>query len=394
MQDILFLAHRVPYPPDRGDKIRSWHILKALCGMVRVHVIALCDDARDKAHLDVLKSVAASVAVFDRKPSRAGAMMSALLHGGPASVHAFASPALKQHVLSLLERKTIGCVYAFSGQMAQYVPQTMDARFVMDFVDMDSAKYGQWAHAGGLKGLANGFEARRLQAFEIATAQRADVSLFISEAEADLFRSVSGLGADKVQVLESGIDLVRFAPDAVAGEHDPNLIVFTGQMDYEPNVEAVTDFVRDVWPLVREALPDAKFAIVGRNPVAAVTALAALAGVEVTGEVPDTRVWLKRAALVVAPLKLARGVQNKVLEAMAMGKAVVASSGALTGIDAQIGRDLIMADGADMTVHRLITLLQNPADAARLGAAARARMEARYGWEAQLRRLPELVGAH
>jgi sugar transferase (PEP-CTERM/EpsH1 system associated) len=390
LPDILFLAHRVPYPPDRGDKIRSWHILKALCGFANVHVAALCDDARDRTHVDFLRTYATSVKVFPRQASHKMAVLKALALGGSASVRAFANRDMAVYVQQVLREQNISTIFAFSGQMAQYVPLGGSQLFVMDFVDMDSAKYAEWGTASGLKGAANRFEAKRLFAFERQTARRADVSLFVSAAEADLFRDQTGLGADKVQVLENGIDLERYAPDASA-VIDPSLIVFTGQMDYTPNVEAVVDFVRDVWPKVLTTQPDATFAIVGRNPTPEVRALAS-DSITVTGEVADPREWLAKAALAVAPLKLARGVQNKVLEAMAMGKAVLASSAAAQGIDARAGRDLIVADDAEAQAAAILHLLTNPADAAKVGQAARAQMEARYGWDAQLAGLPALVG--
>ena len=392
MGDILFLAHRIPYPPDRGDKIRSWHILKALCAMAPVHIAALCDDNRDMAHLRFLNRHAATIAVFPRNAERDEAALKALLFGGSASVRAFANPDLAAYVNDVLTEQNISTIFAFSGQMAQYVPKRLNGRrFVMDFVDMDSAKYAEWGANGGVRGAANRFEAKRLFAFECETARRADVSLFVSAAEADLFRHQSGLGTDKVQVLENGIDLEHFAPDAtVAIDH--NLIIFTGQMDYAPNVEAVVDFVRDVWPLVIATAPHTCFAIVGRNPAPEVRALAS-ESITVTGEVADTRVWLAKAAVAVAPLKLARGVQNKVLEAMAMAKPVVASSAAAQGIDACAGRDLIVVDEPEAVAAAIVHLLTHPDEARQVSQAARAKMDARYGWSAQLARLPEIVGA-
>ena len=396
MGDILFLAHRVPYPPDRGDKIRSWHILKALCAQHNVHVAALCDDNRDMAHLRFLNRHAATIAVFPRTIERDEASIKALLFGGSASVRAFASRDLAAYVRDVLDEQEISTVFAFSGQMAQFVPKQLGGRrFIMDFVDMDSAKYMEWGAGSDLNARANRFEARRLFAFERATAKRATVSTFVSAAEAALFRDATGLGTDKVRVLENGIDLEHFAPNAVTGALNPNLITFTGQMDYAPNVDAVCAFVRTTWPMVKAKNPHAHFAIVGRNPTADVLALASDPTISVTGEVPDTRVWLKQAAVVVAPLKLARGVQNKVLEAMAMGKAVVASSAAAEGIDARAGRDLVVVDEDEdeqgAVAAAIVHLMQNPADAEKIGYAARVQMEARYGWDAQLAGLNELV---
>ncbi len=371
--DILFLAHRLPYPPNRGDRIRSWHVLKALAKLAKVHVVAPIEHDDEHCWVSNVENVAASVTTARRSTRKIEAIMGALATGLPASVVAFQHLGLKRSVRDLIAANTIDTIYAFSGQMAGYVPRAFGGRFVMDFVDMDSAKFAQ------LGGFANAQEAKRLLAWEVAAARRADVALFVSAAEAMLFRAKTGLNA---AVLENGIDLDRFAPQP--GTADERLIVFTGQMDYAPNIEAVTDFARTVLPRI----PGATFAIVGRAPTAAVKALACNT-VIVTGEVPDTRPWLARAAVVVAPLKLARGVQNKVLEAMAMGKAVVLSSGAAQGIDAADGVHFCIADDPANTVS---ALLDDPRHAARIGAAARMRMVERYGWDAQMAPLAGFVG--
>jgi polysaccharide biosynthesis protein PslH len=270
------------------------------------------------------------------------------------------------------------------------------SRFVMDFVDMDSAKFAAWAEAATApKSWANRVEAKRLFAFEKATAERADISLFVSEAEAELFREKTRFDASRVMALENGIDLSHYDPaleyPAVEVGQGP-LTVFTGQMDYAPNVEAVVSFATDVMPLIHLVEAKAKFAIVGRAPTAEVTALAKFRGVIVTGEVADTRDWLKAADVVVAPLKLARGVQNKVLEAMAMAKPVVASQAAALGIDAPAGRDLLVADTAVEQAAEVLKLLSDKPRAIALGSAARARIVERYSWDATLARLPELLG--
>ena len=385
MGDILFLVHRLPYPPDRGDRIRSWHVLKALAKLGPVHVCALLDDEHDRQHVAMVESVAASVTVAQRDSARANAMLRAVMSGRPASVEAFWSAQLNAAVAARLASGAVDTIYAFSSQMAAYVPPGIGGRFVMDFVDMDSAKFAA-IKAWGLLGVAMRREAARLKAWEITTAKRATVSLFVSHAEADLFTRETSVVAE---VLENGIDLDRYRADAVVDlPAHPARIVFTGQMDYAPNIEAVIGFVRESLPRIRTAVPDVSFAIVGRAPTAAVRALASN-DVIVTGAVADTRGWLASADIVVAPLKLARGVQNKVLEAMAMGKAVVASSGAAEGLDAVDGRDLIVADDP---AEAVIALLGDPARRAALGAAARTQMESRYGWDAQMVPLAGFVG--
>ncbi len=384
--EILFLAHRVPYPPNRGDKIRSWHLLRTMAKIAPVHVCALWDDETNLEHLDFLRSIAASVHVEKANPSKLSAMTRALLTGNSASISACWSEKFQYYVNQVLAKRRIATIFAFSGQMAQFVPENRNGRrFVMDFVDMDSAKFEAFG------GFANGQEAKRLFAFEKAAAKRADVSMFVSEAEAALFRSKTGMGADQVIALENGIDLDAFDPalpyEAVGRSSGP-LIIFTGQMDYRPNVEAVCGFARDVLPSIRASYLEARFAIVGRNPTPDVAALALVPGVIVTGEVADTRPWLAAADVVVAPLKLARGVQNKVLEAMAMAKPVVASSAAAEGIDAT---ELIVADGPAQA-EAVMGLLNDPVAARRLGEAARKRMIFRYSWESRLAKLPEILG--
>lgn len=397
MGDILFIAHRIPYPPDRGDKIRSWHILKELARHANVHVAALVDEKRDWQYQSVLTDLADTVLLEPRNLSKSRAAARAFATGQSASVAAFWNQALKMRITHLLGSRAISSIFVYSGQMAQYVPADLGGRrFVMDFVDIDSAKFRTYAdQSNGIAAWANRNEADRLFAFECATAKRANQSLFVSAAEADLFRQQSGLGEDKIGFLENGIDLDRFNPDqdfAPIAEKTGPMAVFTGQMDYRPNIDAVAAFAKDTLPLIRTAHPDAQFAVVGRAPTPEVLALAKLPGVIVTGEVSDTRIWLAAADVVVAPLKLARGIQNKVLEAMAMARPVVASPAAAEGIDAANGKEFLVAADARQEAEAILSLLGDAEKAKRIGTAARARMVARYSWAARLSALPEIMG--
>ena len=381
MKEVLFLAHRIPFPPDRGDKIRSFNIVKRLAGAARVHVAAFADDAADAAHEAGLRAE----------------LGDGLASGRSASMAAFANRAMHAHVGAVLARRSVASIFAFSGQMGQYVPAKLgNRRFVMDFVDVDSAKFASYADdsAFPLNRLYRR-EAALLAREEAGIAARAHRSLFVTEAEAALFRAQTPDSASKVGTLENGVDLAYFDPSAAIVPLDRvktgPLLVFSGQMDYAPNVQAVTHFARDVLPRIRAEAPAAAFAIVGRNPAPAVRALAELPGVEVVGAVPDMRPWLSAADVVVAPLRTARGVQNKVLEAMAMGRPVVASGPAFEGIDAVAGRDLLVADGAEATAGAALSLISDAELAAKVGSAARARMQARYAWDRQLSALPELL---
>ncbi|PZO91914.1 MAG: TIGR03087 family PEP-CTERM/XrtA system glycosyltransferase [Sphingomonas sanxanigenens] len=387
--EILFIAHRAPYPPDRGDRMRAWPVLRALARLAPTHLACFADGRAEVDALGPILPLLASAYVEQRAPAGAMTALRAIGGGRPVSLTAFESPSFAAHVKGLLSERDITHIYVFSGQMAQFVPA--GRTFVMDFVDVDSAKFE--AYGRSPFGWIYRREARLLAGWEAEVAARADRSLFVSDAEAALFRARSGQG-DRVETLANGVDTDRYDPgfpaEAVAGRGP--LIAFTGQMDYRPNVEAVIRFARDTLPLIRARRPDARFAIVGRAPTAAVRALARQTGVIVTGEVPDIRPWLAAANIIVAPLGLARGVQNKLLEAMAMARPVVASPAAVEGIDAIVGEEIVIADGAPAEAAAILSLIADPARASAIGAAARARMLGDYGWSTRLAALPALLG--
>jgi glycosyltransferase involved in cell wall biosynthesis len=425
--NLLFLAHRVPFPPDRGDKIRSFHILQYLAKRARVHLAAFADDEADFDPPVVFTDMLASCTILPRGKSQARAAIEAVASGKPVSLTAFAGSAMQAAVDRIVPQ--VSGIYCFSGQMAQYLPAD-GPPVVMDFVDMDSAKFAGFAQdvRGPMRWMMRR-EARLLGAFERKIAGRVSASLFVSEAEAALFRDVGAMG--RVLAVENGIDAEKFDPSgsdlnlshhpgegrgpigkvvvtadspssstssnwapASAGvvggsvRDGPPLIVFTGQMDYRPNIDAVTWFARDILPLIRKRHP-AHFAIVGRAPTPAVQALAS-DHVTVTGAVDDVRGWLAAADVCVAPLKLARGIQNKVLEAMAMARPVVASTAAAEGIDH--AGTIRVAQTAQEFADRVTDLLEAPEAAAALGHAAREQVVRRYGWGARLAPLDALLG--
>lgn len=382
--DLLFLAHRAPFPPDRGDKIRSYHVLRHLAARARVHLIAFGETPADQVPPPALAATLASWTVVPRGGSRGMAALRALATGRPVSLAAFDSAAFRKAVDAVLARHPVAATYVFSGQMAQYLSPA-HPRTIMDFVDVDSAKFAELGTRGppALRWLMRR-EARLLGAFERQVAARVEASLFVSDAEAALFRRGGATGT--IRTVENGIDADAFDPATTrpVDEAGP-LLVFTGQMDYRPNIDAVVRFARDILP----AIPDTRFAIVGRAPSAEVRALAS-DRVIVTGEVADTRPWLAAASVCVAPLLLARGIQNKVLEAMAMARPVVASTAAAEGIDH--GGSVRVADDPADVAAAIATLLDDPAAARTLGEAARARVLTRYAWPAALAPLDGLIG--
>lgn len=388
MGETLFLAHRIPFPPDRGDKIRSCNLLLALCARGPVHVATFGETEADMAAEADLAGAAASHVLVRRTISNVRAGLNALASGRPVSLSAFAIPQIDHYVAKLIATRPIDTIVVFSGQMAQFIPASFAGRVAMDFVDMDSAKFAAYAGAASWPMKAvHAREARLLGRFEQQVARRADMSLFVSPAEAALFQAALDDPSVRVMAVSNGIDTVFYDPAGVApapfvAEPGPHL-VFTGQMDYAPNIDAVAHFANAVLPLVRVVHPHARFHIVGRNPAPAVRALSALPGVEVAGAVADIRPWIASADVIVAPLRIARGIQNKVLEAMAMARPVVASAAAAEGIVATPGDHFMVADNATMA-QAINTLASNPEQAAAMGVAARAHMLAQYQWDAQL----------
>jgi sugar transferase (PEP-CTERM/EpsH1 system associated) len=394
MHDILFLAHRIPYPPDKGDKIRSWNILRYLAERARVHLGAFVDDPDDFRYADALASVCASQRLVAlTKQGRAGRIANAFRRGMPLSVALYENPEMRRWVSQAMRSHPIDRMFVFSSQMALYALEhkAERRRLVMDFVDIDSDKFRQYsADSSWPRSWLYAREARTLGDFEKQVARRADVSLFVSDAETAMFKKLAGSYGHRVETLHNGVDLDYFSPTApvgtVAWAGSPRL-VFTGAMDYRPNIDAVGWFVAEVFPVLRSRFPAASFAIVGAKPDEAVKRLGDIDGVLVTGRVPDVRPYLKSADVAVAPLRIARGVQNKVLEAMAMARPVVATTAAFSGIDASPGEDLLVVDDAPAFAAAIAEVAGSRARAAALGDAARRCVETRYSWAGQLSRL-------
>ncbi|WP_120078698.1 TIGR03087 family PEP-CTERM/XrtA system glycosyltransferase [Aurantiacibacter odishensis] len=393
--DILFLAHRLPFPPDRGDKIRSHHVLKALAGIAPVHVGCLAETDADMASAHFLDGMARSWCMPRRSKPLTLAGAEALLRGEPVSFAAFRSRELADWVQNLLSSGKIAAIYVFSGQMGQYVPTDWQGHLLLDLVDVDSAKFEAYGKAGtGPRAFVDAREGRLLKAEESRLVQRADTTLLVSEAEANLLRERTS-GTHDIRALRNGIDCALFDPGSVGPapvlmEGGPHY-VFTGQMDYAPNVEAVTRMAREIMPDVLRTLPAAQFHIVGRAPTKEVRSLHGVHGTSVIGEVPDTRPWLAGADAVVAPLRIARGVQNKVLEAMAMARPVIVSPDAASGIHAAENEQVLVAEDNAAFVAALLRLASEPAASRTLGHEARRFVMETMNWRAMLSELPQLL---
>ena len=405
MRDLLFLCHRIPYPPNKGDKIRAWHMLRYLARRYRVHLGCLADDPDDLQHLPMLRELCASVACprIDPRRQRLRAL-TRLRPGRPLTLDYFHHAGLQEWVLRTLRRQPIACLFVFSSAMAQYVrhhdaPEDPVRRdriripAILDMVDVDSEKWTSYARGTRLPmRLVWAREGRTLLAYERRAAARFDHTLFVSEDECRRFVALAPESSTRAGWVENGVDLAYFS--AARAGADPyrgarGAIVFTGTMDYRPNVEAAQFFARSVMPLLRARHPEAAFHIVGANPTAAVQALGALPGIHVAGRVADMRPYLAHAAMAVAPLRIARGIQNKVLEAMAMARPVLVSPQALEGLRAQPGRDLLVAAEASEMAQRAGEILDGAHGG--LGPAARAAVELSYPWDVTLRGLDRLL---
>jgi sugar transferase (PEP-CTERM/EpsH1 system associated) len=397
MGGILFLAHRVPFPPDRGDRIRSHHLLRVLARLGPVHVGCLAE-GDDSAGSAALAQIAASHCIIPRRKPLVLAGLEALLAGKPVSLAAFHSRRLAGWVRHTLATRDIAAIVVFSGQMGQYVPADFSGRVVIDLCDVDSAKFASYAAAGERVWL-NAREARLLAAEEERLGQRADATILISEAEAALYRSrLKAPAKVQVEVIGNGIDADFFDPAAttphpqLAGTPGPHL-VFTGQMDYRPNEQAALWVIEALLPALHAHLPGAVFHVVGRNPTARLRAYHGCAGVHVWGTVGDVRPFLAAADAVLAPLLIARGVQNKVLEAMAMARPVILTPEAATGIYASDGRHWLLSPPQPaIMAARIADLLRDPQAAMQMGAAARRFVREHHVWEAMLAPLGRLLG--
>jgi sugar transferase (PEP-CTERM/EpsH1 system associated) len=387
LRDLLFISHRIPWPLNKGEKIRGWNLIQQLKPDYRIHLGCVVDDPSDMAHVDHMKTVCASVGAFpiDKRKQKIKALFK-MRPGRPLMPDFYYEPKLQEWVDATMAATPMDVLYIYSVAMAPYALDKTHPLKILDAQDIDSEKWAEYGETAKLPmKLIWQREARTLLTYERHAAAACNWSFFVSEPEACRFRELAPESADRTVAVECGVDLARFSPESIYDspydDHGPDL-VFTGNMDYWPNADAAIWFAREVMPLLRADHENIQFWAVGANPGADVLALAELPGVHVTGRVEDVRPYVAHAAVSVAPLRIARGIQNKVLEGMAMGKPVIASPAAFEGVRAEAGSELLVADGAaDFAVKIGEVLAGSHPD---LGKAARAAMERGYAWSAVL----------
>ena len=396
------LAHRCPFPPDRGDRVRSWNILKYLSKHVDVSLGCVDDEPVTEARRAALDGVSQQWVCIKRQ-HRASLLRGAvsLLTGSAVTTAYFAEPELVRTVLRWHKEKPFDVVLTYCTGMwsvaqrvlASSVHDHQKPRHVMDLVDVDSLKWRAYAQQSSLpKRLFYSLESRRLAHVESGRAGSVGSLIVCNERERDAcVQSVKPIV--QVHVIRNGVALPRL--DEVTRPNDgPPVVTFVGVLDYLPNVRGLSWFVNEVWPAIRRAFPSAELRVVGRDPSAEVMAMGSRDGVSVIGPVDSVQPELARATVVIVPLKIARGVQNKVLEAMAASKAVVCTPEVAQGIDATDGEHFCVADGAAAWADRVVELLRDESLRERIGAAGRQRVEAVYDWEICLEKLPLFLGSY
>lgn len=398
MNHLLFLCQRIPFPPNKGDKLRSFSILRHLAKSWRVHLGCFIDDPVDWRHVEDLRPYCADMCCIglDRRWAKLRSL-SGLIRGTSLSEPYFRSRRLQAWTDTVLRELRPPAAFLYSSVMGQYLRPSdplRPPRVVMDFVDVDSDKWRQYAdrRPWPLNRIYER-ESRRLLEFDRQVAAAADACVFVSTPEAALFRDLAPEAAGKTVAIANGVDFRSFSPEIPFPSPFPpgiRAVVFTGAMDYWPNQDAVIWFAESIFPTIRRCVPEAAFFIVGSNPGPRVTRLGGLDGITVTGRVPDIRPYLAHAAVCVAPMRVARGIQNKVLEGMSMGKVVITTAPGFDGIDAMPSRDLLLADTAAAFIAATIGILTATGPSS-MGERARSRIVDGYGWDDKLAAFERLL---
>lgn len=373
---ILFLSHRIPYPPNKGDKIRSWHLLNLCTRIGDVDLVSHADDPRDLRHCEHLRESCRSVYV-EALHSMTGRLRAtvALFSAQPLSVAWMTRARVKSRVEQMIASQDYDLIVAFSSQVVAYIPRDCTVPVMLDAVDVDSEKWADYSRTGGVRRWLSGLEAVRMRRFERNCGNRADRVILCTPREVALWREAVQSGS--AVHIGNGVAFPNEVPPAAARESD--LMVFSGAMDYAPNVEAAELGARVILPAVRAQRPQARLRIVGRNPTGSVRALAVLPGVEVTGEVVSIAPHLAAASLALVPLIIARGIQNKVLEALAHGLPVLTTPGVALSLQ-DGGAGGVLACTPEGMASAACALLGDSAERERMAQLGRRFVQRNHCW--------------
>jgi sugar transferase (PEP-CTERM/EpsH1 system associated) len=401
MEELLFLVHRIPYPPIKGDKIRSWHFLSRFLKQYKVHLGCFVDDKADIQYIDQLADMCASSCMLPLNPLWSKVKsLKALAYGKSLTELYYKNRDMQNWVNALSSNRTnLQRAFVFSSPMAQYLEgeNWPSKRKVMDFVDLDSDKWRQYA---AKKNLVEKYiysrEANLLGKFENKIAENFDHSFFVTDHEKDLFLEQGYKGQkDKIYTVPNGIDHPFWDLKNKGKSPYPSTvfpIVFCGAMDYWPNIDAAIWFSNEIMPEILKEIPEAVFYIVGSNPTQEVQDLSDLNNIIVTGRVDDIRPYVMHAKLVVAPMRVSRGIQNKVIEGMVAGKAVLATSRVLKPMGIDKGDMIIPADTAQDYIEKIKELHDAPLKADQIGQKARDYILKYYDWDVSFAKIASLLG--
>ncbi len=375
---ILYLSHRVPYPPNKGDKIRSFHEILHFSRQHEVDLLSFCDNSDELAYAEDLSRYCHSVTLIPVHHGQQLALaLIALFRRKPWTLGYFSRSEMRTAVSERLQAFHYDAIFVYSSSMAPYVASNRQIPKLLDFVDSDASKWFQYAQIKSpFTRWVYAYEAKKLACFEQEMARSFDASTFVSTREAE--HLIDPECRKKIHYIQNGIDLDFFAGVRVDGRS--NNVIFTGVMDYFPNVDAVTFFAHDVFPLVRSACSEAQFLIVGRHPTSVVRRLGNLPGVIVTGSVPDVRPYLAKSKVAIAPMRISQGIQNKILEAIAAGLPVVTTPAAVAGFDSIDDMPITVANNAKSLASHIIRFLQEPLTTAQT-AVCRKHLKQHYDWD-------------
>lgn len=384
MARILYLVHRIPYPPNKGDKLRSFHFLQHLAKNHEVFLGTFTDTPEDIAYIPTLSRYCAGINALPLNPRLAKLRsLNGLLADDPLTIRYFRDAAMQRWVNSTLKGQKIDAAIIFCSGMAQYVEHCQRLPVFVDLVDVDSHKWRIYANKQPwpMRWVYER-EARKLLAYERKIAARSVRTFLVTEEERSLFATLAPESTIRLEVMPNGVDTDYFDPNLDFPNPYPDdvlPIVFTGTMDYWINVEGATWFIENVLPRLADAYPSLKFYVVGRNPTPELAKLAS-DRVIVTGAVDDIRPYIRHAKVSIAPIKTSRGIQNKVLESMAMARPTIADSNCSEAIKQRHADELIVASSIDEYLDGIEKCLGDAAYSQVVGNNARARILADYNW--------------
>ena len=380
---ILFLSHRVPYPPDKGDKIRSFNEIKYLSRKHELHLLAFCDTPDELAFSDQLRDFCHSVTLIPLRRIRQRLTAAKyMFERKPWTLGFYADPAMQEAAAKKIDSTSFDILFVYCSSMAPYVADIPSIPKVLDFVDSDGSKWRQYASfKPAISRWLYQYESKKLIEFETLMVHKFDRSIFVSPRETPHLQAQG-----KIQFIQNGIDLDYYA----VGPHEPSIakIIFVGAMNYFPNIDAVCFFARKILPRIRQKR-DVQFIVVGSNPSRSVKRLSRIAGVTVTGRVHDVRKYLKDSRVAVVPMRIAQGIQNKILEALAAGLPVVATAAAAGGLKSLSGLPVCVADDPANFADRVLQFLDRPPSPDQL-CSCRDHLKRYYSWETNLSSLDDL----